>query len=162
MSKWRFKQIRSVLRPEIGYSSVGDKCHQLCWVINHFNRKSRKSFIPGFKMSFDEGGHATRSRFCPCRQYNKDKPNKFRVDFFILCDAHQYFISHIDVYQGKNGANIGIHPDCIHMPTTQKAVANAILCSGISNDPNGYREVYTDNRYSSVELALFLREHCNF
>ena len=64
------------------------------------------------------------------------------------------------MYQGRNGANIGIHPDVQHMPTTQKAVANAIICSGINNDPCGHREVFTDNRYSSIELAIWLRENC--
>ena len=124
------------------------------------NATARRTFIPGYKLSLDEGGHATRSRFCPCRQYNKDKPNKFRIDFYILCDAHEYFICHIDVYQGKNGANIGIHPDVQHLPSTAKAVANAVICSLVSNDPMGYREIFTDNRYSSIELAVFLRSRC--
>ena len=31
----------------------------------------------------------------------------------------------------------------------------------VSNDPFGYCEVFTDNRYSSIELAVFLRERCN-
>ena len=44
------------------------------------------------KDTFDEGGIAMRSRYCPVRQYNKDKPNKYRVDFFILADASYYFI----------------------------------------------------------------------
>ena len=160
MTKKRFKQIRSAFRPELGRTEVGDKCHQLRFIINKFNEAIKKSLVPGFVLSFDEGGHATRSRFCPCRQYNKDKPNKYRVDFFVLSDAHQYFICHIDVYQGRNGANIGIHPDVQHMPTTQKAVANAIICSDVKNDPCGHREVYTDNRYSSIELAIWLRENC--
>ena len=90
----------------------------------------------------------------------KTNVNKYGVDFFVLYDAHLYFICHIDVYQGRNGANIGIHPDVKHMPTTQKAVANAIICSDVKNDPCGHREVYTDNRYSSIELAIWLQENC--
>ena len=42
--------------------------------------------------------------------YNKDKPGKYRVDIFILANAKYYFIYHIDVYQGKNTANIDIQP----------------------------------------------------
>ena len=50
-------------------------------------------------MTFDEGGVASRSRMNPVRQYNKDKPNKFRVDFFVLANNSpgKYFIVHLDV-----------------------------------------------------------------
>ena len=44
------------------------------------------------------------------------------------------------------------------MPTTQKALANALLMARVTNDPRGYRAVFTDNRYSSIELAIYLRE----
>ena len=38
-----------------------------------------------------------------------------------------YFIIHLDVYQGKNAENIGIPEEIWAMPTTQKAVVNAII-----------------------------------
>ena len=109
-------------------------------------------------MSFDEGGHACRSRYCAVRQYNKDKPGKYRVNFFILSDAQAYFISHIDVYQGKNAGNINIHESVKHLPTTQKAMANALIAAMVTNDPNVYRAVFSDNRYSSFELSVYMRE----
>ena len=114
--------------------------------------------MPGYALSFDEGGHACRSRYCPVRQYNKDKPAKYRVDFFILSDAIEYFICHVDVYQGRNGASVGIHETVKTMPTTQKALANALIAAKVTNDPRGYRAVFTDNRYSSIELAIYIRE----
>ena len=63
------------------------------------------------------------------RQYNKDKPQKFRVDFFILCNntPEQYFIVHCDVYQGRNDVNINVPKELQGLPMTQKAVANAIV-----------------------------------
>ena len=63
------------------------------------------------------------------RQYNKDKLNSYGVDFFVLCDDRQYFICHIDVYQGEKSTNIGIHSDVIHLPTTQQTVATDIIHS---------------------------------
>ena len=48
------------------------------------NATSRATFVPGPNLSFDEGGVSSRSRMNPVRQYNKDKPNKFCVDFFVL------------------------------------------------------------------------------
>ena len=56
-----------------------------------FNDKAKHVFNLGPNVSFDEGGVAMRSRYCPVRQYNKDKPEKFRVDFFIMADAKTLF-----------------------------------------------------------------------
>ena len=107
---FRFKQIRAALHPEVGASSIGDKCHQLRFGINQLNAAARRTFVPGANLSFDEGGVASRSRMNPVRQYNKDKPDKFRVEFFILSNntPGKYFIYHLDVYQGKNSENINI------------------------------------------------------
>ena len=63
-----------------------------------------------------------RSRYCPVQIYNRDRPDKFRVDFFILADSKHYFIYHLDVYQGKNKASIDINHLVKNLPTTQKAV----------------------------------------
>ncbi len=106
----QFKQIRGALHSEVGNTTINDKCHQIRHALNTLNHASYKTFIPEQDLSFDEGGIASRSRFNPVRQYNKDKPQKFRVDFFILCNntPEQYFIVHCDVYQRKNDANINI------------------------------------------------------
>ena len=160
MSLVRFKQIRSAFRSEYHRYDVNDKCYQLRWFIRQFNYMAKKIFYLGPNASFDEGGIAMRSRFCPVRQYNKDKPAKYRVDFFILADARDYFIYHLDVYQGKNKANIDIHPSVKHLPTTQKAVANSILKSGIDNDEHGCRYLFMDNRYAAPQLfALMLTNY---
>ena len=97
-----------------------------------------------------------RSRFCPVRMYNRDKPAKFRVDFFILADAKYYFISHLDVYQGANDRNVDVMPSVKHLPTTQTAVANAILQSGIDNGVDGCRHIYIDTRYAAPQLLALV------
>ncbi len=160
MTLRRFKQIRAAFHPETGTSTIGDKCHQIRHALNTLNTASLKTFTPGINLSFDEGGVASRSRFNPVRQYNKDKPQKFRVDFFVLCNNSPqcYFIIHCDVYQGKNEANIGIPAEICNLPTTRKAVVNAIIQSKLGKDPNGYRRLFMDNRYSSVKLFILLRE----
>ena len=89
MSLLRFKQIRSAFRSECDRYDPNDKCYQLRWFIRQFNFMARKVFHLGPNASFDEGGIPMRSRFCPVRQYNKDKPAKYRVDFFILADSKQ-------------------------------------------------------------------------
>ena len=72
----------------------------------------------GSNVSSDEGGVAMRSRYFPVWQYNKDKPEKFWVDFFIMANAKNYFIYHLDVYQGNNKANIDTNSALHKIPTT--------------------------------------------
>ena len=93
--------------------------------------------------------------------YNKDKPDKFRVDFSILADSIDFFIYHLDVYQGKNKSNIDIDHSLLKMPTTQKAVANAIVKSGIANDPDGCQHLFMDNRYASPQLFATMETNYN-
>ena len=160
MELWRFKQIRSAFHPEDkALASMGeaDKCYQLRHAINTFNTAaSNLRHIPGH-VSFDEGGVMCKSRFCPVRQYNKDKPDKFRVDFFIMACPSSFFIHHLDVYQGKNASNVGIKQEARCLPTTQKAVLNAILFTRIGNDPDGSRMLAMDNRYNCPELGTLMR-----
>eukprot|EP00957_Ditylum_brightwellii_P059625 4526472-Ditylum_brightwellii.AAC.1 len=127
----------------------------------HLQQKTRKIFHLGPKASFDEGGVPMQSRFCPVRQYNKDKCDKFRVNFFILADAYHYFIHHLVCYQGKNKANIDIDPSIRRLPTMQKAVANAILKSNIANDPNGCKFLYMDNHYAAPQLFAIMATNWN-
>jgi len=97
---------------------------------------------------------------CPVRQYNKDKPDKYRVDFFILSDAKYYFIYNMDVYQGKNSHNVYIDKRAADLPTTQKAVINALYQTGLDAwSPYGYRHLATDNRYGCCELAAICRDY---
>jgi hypothetical protein len=161
MSLNRFKQIRGAFHPEDKESANGteDKCYQLRMAINELNSASRSNFVPEANLSFDEGGIACRSRYCPVRQYNKDKPDKFRVDFFILASSTNYVIHHIDVYQGKNASNVWIDERCYNLPTTMKALMNAVIQANIgdgSNDDNGYRCISLDNRYQCPQLAFLL------
>ena len=102
-----------------------------------------------------------RSRYCPVRIYNRDKPDNFRVDFFILADAQHYFIFYFDVYQGKNKANTDTAPMIANLPTTQKAVANAIIKSGINNDAHGCRYMFMDNQYATPQLLALMSKDWN-
>ena len=161
MSLNRFKQIRGAFHPETKCEADGarDKCYMLRRAINQMNVCSNELFCPECNCAFDEGGISCRSRYCPCRQYNKDKPAKFRVDFFILAGSTSYVIYHIDVYQGKNACNVGIEEQCWNLPTTMKAVVNAVMQSKLyfgSNQVQGYRVLSLDNRYQCPQLAYLL------
>ena len=162
MSLQRFQQIRGSFHPEDkSVLSGGDKCYQIRYIMNSFNAASKQTwYVPG-DVTFDEGGVGCRSRYCPVRQYNKDKPQKYRVDFFIMAASKGYYILHLDVYQGKNESNIGISSQLVDLPTTQKAVANACYRLGFHHENQGMRHLSIDNRYQCPQLAVLLRERFN-
>ena len=141
----RFDQL-SIWKLERGESRIWDKVHQLWYALNCLNISSKRTFVPGIDLSFDEGGVASLSKYNPVRQYNKDKPDKRRVDFFIMANAtkKKYFILHADIYQGKNAANTNNSSSIYNLPTTQKAVNDVIKCN-LSMDSDGMRYVFMDN-----------------
>ena len=47
-------------------------------------------------------------------------------------------------------------PSVKHLPTTQKAVANEILQSGIDYDVDGCRHIYMDTRYAAPQLLALM------
>ena len=97
----QFKQIRAAFHPKVGASSVRDKCHQLRFAISALNAASKATFSPELNLSFDKDGVASRSHMNPVRQYNKDKPKQFRVNFVVLVNnaPNNYFIIYVNVYQ---------------------------------------------------------------
>ena len=156
----RFQQIRAAFHLEIGNSTTSDKVHQLQYALNCLNTASKRPFVPGIDLSFDQGGIASRSKFCPIWHYNQSKPDKFRVEFFLIgnCTKQMHFITHCDIYQGKNAMNVDIPWEIQHLQTTQKAAVTGIIKTGIAIDPEGMRCLFMDNRYQCAELAILLRD----
>jgi hypothetical protein len=79
--------------------------------------------------------------------------------FFILASSRNYTIYHIDVYQGRTSSNVGIDPSLWNLPTTMKAVVNAVIQTNIrhgSDHVNGFWLISLDNRYQCPQLAYLL------
>ena len=179
MSLKRFKQIRGAFHPEDKIPHDPDKCYQLRHAINTINVASKSIFNVGGHLTFDEGSVGCCSRFCPVRQYNKDKPQMFRVDFFILSYATIYCILHLNVYQGKNDKNILVHPDLHCLATTQKAVMNVVYSLGLNDETQKAvmnvvyslglhdetrpyaRHIALDNQYQCPKLAVLPQMRAN-
>jgi len=145
----RFKIIRKTFHPEDRLArACGDKCYQIRHLLRNFKAAAKTSFTPGRDISFDEGGIGSRHRRNPVRMYNGKKPQKFRVDFFICAstEADNYVIFHIDIYQGRNACNVDIAQEAQWLPTTMKAVINAVVQLDLHNDPRGCRIFALDNR----------------
>ncbi len=102
MSYPRFVQLHVAFHPESWISKEGDKCHQLRNAIKHFNKASMWMFCPGKEMSFDKVGNPRKSNCNPVRKHNNSKPEKYRIEFFMLANASggRNLIHHIDIFQG--------------------------------------------------------------
>ena len=153
----RFRQIRGAFHPEnkVAAAGGGDKCYQFRTLLNQLNETSRKTFFVPKDMAFDEGGVGCRSRMCPVRQFNKDKPQRFRVDFFIMASSSSYAILHLDVYQGANATNSYIRPSIHRFPTTMKAVLNVCYGLGLNKETQGMHHISMDNGIWPHNLRSF-------
>ena len=152
-SLFRFRQILTAYHAELWEYKFGDKCHQLIFLIRCINWASERTFYLGPNAAFYEGCIATRIRFCRVRKYNKYKPEKFRIDFFVLSESKYYFVRNLDVYQGKNSGNIYIRHRAKQLTTTTKAFINAVLASNISNDHYGAQK-YSSTMGTLVKSSL--------
>lgn len=149
----RFVQIGAAIHPESTNNKLDVKHHQMRYSIQKLNATAKRYFFQGKVLSFDEGGIPSRSYYNIVRQYNNSKPNKYRIDFFILANAssgHNVIIQ-MDVYYGKNSKNVFIPREIWDIPTTQKAVVKSIIGTELDNNPNGYCKLCMDNRYSAPE-----------
>lgn len=83
MTLIRFNQIRSVYHPESGEDEMENvnKCYQLHYDIIRFNDQAGNVIDMGSNAVFDEDMVHMRSIYCPIRQYNKEKPGKFHMEF---------------------------------------------------------------------------------
>eukprot|EP00957_Ditylum_brightwellii_P211176 15365854-Ditylum_brightwellii.AAC.1 len=61
----------------------------------------------------------------------------------------------------KNKASIDIDVTVKNLPTIQKAVANAIIESGIVNYSDGCKYLYMDNHYTAPQLFAMMASNWN-
>ena len=137
MTLERFQQTGSAFHTEaIGYD-VGEKWHQLRYIIMIMNiYSSGKTFDLGPTSDFYEGNIATWSRLYCARQYNKDNTDKFGIDLFVISDSTHFFVRHI-----YNSVNFNIHERAANLPTTIKVVVNLIITAGVVNNSDGAKQM---------------------
>ena len=70
---------------------------QLIFMILCINRAATRTFDLDQNTDFDEGGIVTRSHFCCVCQYNKDKPEYFRIYLFVSSNSNYYFFINLDM-----------------------------------------------------------------
>jgi hypothetical protein len=106
-------------------------------------------YTPEQKLSLDEGMVPWRGRLSS-KQYIPNKPDKFGVKMYVICEAKSGYVSAFDIYTGKD---FDPNPDADEDEIAQGHTFNIV--TGMMNRCDflnkGYT-LYTDNYYSSPIL----------
>eukprot|EP00899_Mesostigma_viride_P014934 jgi/Mesvir1/23441/Mv26031-RA.1 len=113
---------------------------QLDWLERFLNGQYKKYFVPSGHMALDERSIETRHQMCPVRCYCKDKPNKFHIRKYCLCDIHLGYIWHAETYDKL--------PEVGHVTAVTQRLSDTLPREGCT--------VATDRYYTGVENAVRL------
>jgi hypothetical protein len=103
MPKHRFLAIWSFLHAvdeEDENIDKSDKIYKVRPILNHLLQQFQKYYVPEEEMALDEGMIPTKNRLA-IKQYLKDKPVKWGIKSFILCESKTGYIWNAEVYTGK-------------------------------------------------------------
>lgn len=118
-----------------------DRLAKVRTVMEYLVEKFKAYYLPNKELSLDEGVLGWRGRLI-FKVYNPDKPDKYGIKLYILCEAKSGYVFNFSVYHGVG--------------TTIKETVTSLI------DPIkhcGYT-VYMDNFYNSVSLADTLYHEC--
>lgn len=124
----------------IPYNQAGhDPLQKLRPYINHLDKIFPESYYPFENLTVDEGtcGFRGRVRF---RVYNKNKPDRYGIKLYIVCDSLTGYVLNMEIYTGKS--------DDSSVTALYKRLLDKYLNKG--------HTVYMDRFYSSPTVFDFL------
>ena len=113
--------------------------------MDDLNENFTKTFAPGKDIAIDEAMVAWRGPLS-FRVYNPDKPDKFGIKVFELCDSNTAYCCKLDFYTGKRKTS----PRGATFDVVDGLIAPYLDCG---------RTLYVDNYYTSPILFTYLKEH---
>ncbi|CAH2006856.1 unnamed protein product, partial [Acanthoscelides obtectus] len=122
-----------------------DKLAAVRYVLDKFVSNCKKNYSMGEFMTIDEMLIAFRGR-CSFVQYIPNKPAKYGLKAFVLCDARTFYVSNLELYCGKQ-------PDGQY---SQSNTPTAIVHRLLAEQKGSNRNLTSDNWYSSYPLAVEL------
>lgn len=115
LSRDRFKSIMAMLHINNNETYVPrnephyDPLHKIRPYFDFLIRKFKCSFSPSENLTIDEGMCAFRGRI-HFRVYMKNKPEKYGMKLYIICDAESGYALNIELYTGKGDIDNSIVP----------------------------------------------------
>jgi len=147
MSRDRYVQIKRYLHfsdDRCARDLANDKLHKVRFLLDHC-RTFQAEYVPHKQITVDEAMIPFKGRL-GMKQYMKDKPVKFGIKVWVLADAVTAYCYNFDVYIGKNAENVN---KSLGLST------KVVIALTKPLEMKGY-EVYTDNFYTSPQLADYL------
>lgn len=108
----------------------------------------KNNYSPGEYVTIDEMLHPFRGR-CGFIQYMPNKPAKYGMKLYVMCDSQTYYTINFEIY-------CGTQPSGSPYLMSNKPIDIVKRLVEIIKSSN--RNVTTDNYYSSYPLATYLRE----
>lgn len=127
-----------------------DKITHIRWLFENFVNNCKNSYSISEYACIDEKLQSFRER-CSFCQYIPNKPGKYGIKIFALCDNVTYYTSNLEIYAGKQ-------PDGPYKVDNSASSVVKRLILPISKTG---RNVTTDNWFSSVSLAEDLFKNHN-
>jgi len=127
-----------------------DKIYKSRPVFDKLIEKFRHYYVPDCELSLDEGMIPTKNALS-FKQYLKDKPIKWGIKTFLLCESKSGYIVNAEIYTGK------VDNDPTYVD--ELGVTGSLVVR-ISQPYHGQNYcLYTDRFYTSVNLATYLLEN---
>ena len=124
-----------------------DKIYKVRPMLQMMLPKFRHYFVPKQHLSLDEGMIPTKNRLA-IKQYLKDKPTKWGIKSFLLCESDTGYIMHAEIYTGKHD---GLRID--ELGATGSVVIRLALAADLSQKNH---ILVMDRFYNSVKLFYYL------
>lgn len=125
-----------------------DKLAAVREVFDIFVDKCKSAYTPYHYVTVDEKLEAFRGR-CAFRQYMPNKPNKYGIKIFALCDSKLFYTSTMEVYVGKQ-------PEGPFKVDNSPSAVVERLCQPIKGTG---RNVTVDNWFTSISLLQHLKKN---
>jgi hypothetical protein len=117
----------------------------------HMMRRTFDVYSPEETLSFDEGSCPFKGRV-KFRVYNPNKPHKFGIKLYQVCEASSGYCLGFDIYTGEEGCELFSEAVDLDVDST-KTVVGLLACCGLLS--KGHK-IYMDNYYTSPELFIAL------
>jgi len=128
-----------------------DKIYKTRPIVNYLIEKFQFYYIPECELSLDDGMIPTKNSLS-MKQYIKDKPIKWGIKTFILCESKTGYILNAEVYTGKSPS------DTTFIEELGVTGSLVVRLSQPFHDLNYC--LFTDRFYTSVTLAQYLLDNC--
>jgi hypothetical protein len=127
-----------------------DKITHIRWIFENFVSNYKKLYSISEYACVDEKLQSFRGR-CSFQQYMPNKPVKYGIKIFALCDNVTYYTSNLEIYAGKQ-------PDG---PFSIDNSASEVVKRLVSPISKTGRNITADNWFASISLAEELLKNHN-